>query len=245
MGTIARGAKLGGGTNFNTGQLRASGEVNTDFNTAYAEINGLLDDANIETATIPGAKSLRFTDISVPSAPAADQALLYGVDLVYGTPGGGTSTSRLEYRVSDGTRVSLGRLGCLVAKDLQTWLNNTQASVVWNVRQVDNGIWTAQPLTATLTCPFAGTYLFDAFFLSLGGDGSTGNVKSAWWQRSTTSPTIFLKFSRYHVAKAPVAFHVGGIGKLAASETVTLEFIQTSGTSASYQVFGRIWYLGS
>ena len=35
MGTIARGSKAGGGTNFNSGQTIDPAEVNTDFNTAY------------------------------------------------------------------------------------------------------------------------------------------------------------------------------------------------------------------
>lgn len=78
MGTIARTAKSGGGTNFNSGQTIDPAEVNTDFNTAYTELNGLLDDGNIETATIPGAKSLRFTEIANPSAPSSNDLLLFG-----------------------------------------------------------------------------------------------------------------------------------------------------------------------
>lgn len=80
MGTIARTSKAGGGTNFNSGQTIDPAEVNTDFNTAYTELNGNLDDANIETATIPGAKSLRFTEISDPSAPSSNDLLLFGSD---------------------------------------------------------------------------------------------------------------------------------------------------------------------
>lgn len=77
MGTIARGTKAGGGTNLNSGQVADPAEVNLDFNTAYTEINGALDDTNIETATIPGAKSLRFTGIAAPSAPSTGDLLLY------------------------------------------------------------------------------------------------------------------------------------------------------------------------
>ena len=100
MGTIARGAKLGGGTNFNSGQKIASGEANTDFNTVYTEINGLLDDGNIETATIPGAKSLRFTEISAPANPSGNDLLLYGVD--------NAARTRLAYRDSGGLVNILG-----------------------------------------------------------------------------------------------------------------------------------------
>lgn len=77
MGTVARGAKLGGGTNFNDGQVIDPTEVNTDFNTLYTEINGGLDDANIETATIPGAKSFLFSSIPTPAAPTGSQVKLY------------------------------------------------------------------------------------------------------------------------------------------------------------------------
>lgn len=80
MATIARTAKAGGGTNFNAGQVIDPDEVNTDFNTIVTEINGLLDDGNVETATIPGAKSLRFTEISDPSSPSSNDILLYAKD---------------------------------------------------------------------------------------------------------------------------------------------------------------------
>lgn len=99
MGTIARGAKAGGGTNFNPGQTIASDEVNDDLNTIVTEVNGLLDDANIETATIPGAKSLRFTEIAAPSSPSTDQILLYAFD------NGGTT--ELRTKDSAGNVVSL------------------------------------------------------------------------------------------------------------------------------------------
>src|SRR3990167_6272939 len=81
MATIARATKAGGGTGYNTGQTMDPAEVNTDFNTAYTEINGALDDGNIETATIPGAKSLRFTEISDPSSPSSNDLLVYANDL--------------------------------------------------------------------------------------------------------------------------------------------------------------------
>ena len=40
MATIARTAKAGGGTNFNSGQTIDPDEVNTDFNTIVTEVNG-------------------------------------------------------------------------------------------------------------------------------------------------------------------------------------------------------------
>jgi len=101
MATIARGTKAGGGTNFNAGQVIAAAELNTDFNTAYTEINGLLDDGNIKTATIPGAKSLRFTEIAAPSSPAANDLLLYAKD-------DGAGTTRLYTKDSAGTEQLVG-----------------------------------------------------------------------------------------------------------------------------------------
>jgi len=80
MGTIARGSKAGGGTNLNSGQTADPAEVNTDFNTVYTEINGELDDANIKTGELPGAKSFRFTEMSAPAAPSSNDILLYAVD---------------------------------------------------------------------------------------------------------------------------------------------------------------------
>ena len=97
MGTIARGTKTGGGTNFNTGQANSSAELNTDFNTIVTEINGALDDANVETATIPGAKSLRFTEVSAPANPSTNDVLLHARDnagrtRLYAQDSGGLST---------------------------------------------------------------------------------------------------------------------------------------------------------
>jgi hypothetical protein len=101
MATIARGAKLGGGTNFNSGQTIDPSEVNTDFNTVYTEINGNLDDANIETATVPGAKSLRFTEISAPSSPSSNDIVVYGAD-------DGAGVTRVHTKDASGNVLALG-----------------------------------------------------------------------------------------------------------------------------------------
>lgn len=113
MGAITRTAKAGGGTNFNTGQTIAASEANTDFNTIYTEMSALLDDANIETATIPGAKSLRFTEVADPANPTTDDLLLYARD-----DGGRT---RLITRDSGGTNFALGSL-------VQEAYTNTEAT---------------------------------------------------------------------------------------------------------------------
>lgn len=100
MGTIARGAKAGGGTNFNAGQTIASNEVNTDLNTLYTEVNGNLDDDNIKTATIPGDKALRFTEISDPASPSSNDLLVYAKD--------DSGTTRLYTKNASGTVSRLG-----------------------------------------------------------------------------------------------------------------------------------------
>jgi hypothetical protein len=103
MGTIARVTKAGGGTNFNSGQTIDPAEVNNDFNAVYTEINGLLDDGNIETATIPGAKSLRFTEIASPSNPSANDLLLFAKD--------NSGTTRLRTLDSAGLETLIGTWG--------------------------------------------------------------------------------------------------------------------------------------
>lgn len=113
MGTITRSTKTGGGTNLNAGKVAVVEDVNTDMNTIVTEINGLLDDGNIETATIPGAKSLRFTEISSPSNPGTNDMLLFAKDL--------TARTRLYTRDSAGLEFPLGAL-------VQEAFTNTEAT---------------------------------------------------------------------------------------------------------------------
>ena len=114
MAIITRGAKLGGGTDFNGGQIIDPEEVNIDFNTVFAGVNAhdaeidtlqteivAIDDSNITTATIPGAKSLRFTEIAEPSSPSANDILLYGY-------GHGSTISTLAAKESSGRVIILG-----------------------------------------------------------------------------------------------------------------------------------------
>jgi hypothetical protein len=120
MGTIARGAKAGGGTNLNSGQTADPAEINTDTNTIVTEINGLLDDANIETATIPGAKSLRGTEISAPSSPSSNDILLYAADdgagrSVWRSKDAAGIVTTLSYNRMVGTGVETGTIPCVIA----------------------------------------------------------------------------------------------------------------------------------
>ena len=152
MATIARGTKAGGGTNLNSGQTIDPAEVNTDINTAYTEINGALDDANIETATIPGGKSLRFTEISAPSSPASNDVVLYAVDR--------DTTTSLEYKDSAGLVVSLGREGARVYNSANISIPDaTLTDLTFDTERFDRGgFHSIVTNTGRLTIPHAGTY---------------------------------------------------------------------------------------
>lgn len=68
MGTITRGAKAGGGTGFNAGQTGDPAEVNTDINTLYTEINGNLDNDNIDAAAAIVTSKLAFSGARVTNS---------------------------------------------------------------------------------------------------------------------------------------------------------------------------------
>lgn len=65
MANIARGAKTGGGTDFNVGQSMKSAEFNTDFNVIVTEINGNLDNTNIDAAAAIAYSKLDLTGLIV------------------------------------------------------------------------------------------------------------------------------------------------------------------------------------
>jgi hypothetical protein len=106
MGQITRVTKRGGGLNFNAGQAILSGEVNDDFNALYAEVNGNLDDSNIETGTLPGSKAFRFTEIAEPPAPASNDIVVYAAD-------DGNDATKLYTKDSTGTVTPVGTVSCL------------------------------------------------------------------------------------------------------------------------------------
>ena len=68
MGTITRGTKAGGGTGFNSGQTIDPAENNTDFNTAYTEINGNLDNDNIKAAAAIVSSKITFDGARVTNS---------------------------------------------------------------------------------------------------------------------------------------------------------------------------------
>ena len=153
MGTIARGAKAGGGTNENAGQKIISGEVNTDFNTLYTEVNGLLDDANVETATMPGAKSFRFTEVTDPANPGADDILLYARD--------DSTRTRLIARDSAGNLSVIGGLGARGYNSANISIPNaTSTALTFDTERYDIGaMHSTASNTSRLTITTPGVYL--------------------------------------------------------------------------------------
>lgn len=72
MAVIIRGTKTsaGGGTAFTTGSVIQADEVNTDFDTAYSEINGNLDNDNLDAAA--DVALTKLADISATAATHDD-----------------------------------------------------------------------------------------------------------------------------------------------------------------------------
>lgn len=176
MATISRGAKAGGGTNFNSGQVINPTEVDTDFNTLVTLVNGNLDNGNIATATIPGAKSLRFTEISLPTNPSSDDGLLYGKD-----DGGGVTTLAIQDssgRVTMVGREALMGTALVPMKALGAVNNENWAGTSTGANTTETTAWTfdlpANSLSATndllyITCWFktaanANTKRFRVYF---------------------------------------------------------------------------------
>lgn len=77
MGIIVRGTKAAGGTAFTASTSAKASEVNTDFDTAYSEINGNLDNDNIKSSAaiaISKLATINPEDIDDYSATAAEAA---------------------------------------------------------------------------------------------------------------------------------------------------------------------------
>ena len=81
MGTIARGTKAAGGTAFVDGTGAEAGEVNTDFDTLYNEINGNLDEDNLAPATqIPNSMLVTIEPEIVNDSSVNEAALAATLD---------------------------------------------------------------------------------------------------------------------------------------------------------------------
>ena len=77
MGTIARGTKAGGGTNFNSGQTIDPAENNTDHNTMYTEFNGNIENVNVKAAAAIASSKIAFDGVRVTNSGVI--SLLTGV----------------------------------------------------------------------------------------------------------------------------------------------------------------------
>jgi hypothetical protein len=154
MGAIARTTKQGGTTSLQDGQTALANDVNGDMVAIFSEINGELDDANIKTAEMPGAKSFRFTETSAPGSPSANDILLYGFDV------GGTTV--LATKDSGGTvALATNRLGARVYNDAAISLtSNSLTPLTFNQERYDvGGFHSTSSNTGRLTAPIAGKYL--------------------------------------------------------------------------------------
>lgn len=120
MGTITRSTKAGGSTNIADGQTAVAADVNTDTNTIVTEINGEIDDANIKTAELPGAKSLRFSEIAAQANPGANDIVLHAIE---------QSGTRLTMRDSAGTLAVLGTGAQIIRKTAETQVRNNSTTL--------------------------------------------------------------------------------------------------------------------
>lgn len=186
MGTIARTAKAGGGTNFNSGQTIDPAEVNTDFNTAFTEINGNLDDGNIETGTIPGSKSLRFTEISDPSSPSSNDILVYAKD-------DGAGVTRIYTKDSAGTVRAVGAgtsrdLRLLIASATLPDGSGTINNPPEIVREVSSGQTTNTPKATRTFAKFdASTDEHLCWNFEMPSDYSSGGTLTLIWKAATAT----------------------------------------------------------
>lgn len=138
MGTIARGAKAAGGTNFSTGKgTILSGEVDNDFNTIYSDYNGNITNFNISGSAgitygklnlTNGLVTTDFTNLSVTGAKIADLTIAAGKL----SPGAATTASGSGV-FATGTSISnLVESGALATATLTTRGGNVLLGGVWN-----------------------------------------------------------------------------------------------------------------
>ena len=112
MGTITRGTKAAGGTDFSDNTDALASEVNTDFNTAYSEFNGNIDDNNIKAAadidpSKIGDYSTNAAEQQTATSPGDTETPTLATDLE-------TELEQLRYKLEevvgrvDATRVNSG-----------------------------------------------------------------------------------------------------------------------------------------
>jgi hypothetical protein len=210
MGTVSRVAKAGGGTNFNSGQTIDPAEVNNDFNTVFNEINGLLDDGNIETATIPGAKSLRFTEISAPANPSANDLLLYSKD--------NSGRTRLYHRDSAGLEFPLGTVTLEAVDTTEATTTSTTdvvlRSVTVNIPSTDGYIVIAALRKTSGAADFASTYVStnQSALFAMTSWASTVNQAETGCLIAIVGPAQFANYLRTGAMLLTTGANAGAIG---------------------------------
>jgi hypothetical protein len=145
VAVIARSSKQGGTTNLQDGQFAVANDVNSDMVTLFSEINGELDDGNVKTAEMPGAKSFRWTEISDPSNPSSNDVLGYASDE------GGISV--LQTQDSDGKKLALGKHTLLGAATGDSAKGGAVGVIHATATTVQTGANTTETTHSTYTLP--------------------------------------------------------------------------------------------
>jgi hypothetical protein len=154
VAVIARSTKGGGGETIEDGQTFRTSDVDPDMRSLFLELNGELDHQNFKTAEAPGSKSWRYTEISAPGSPGANELKVYAFDI--------DGTTCLVGKDSSGTVVDLsGRIGARVHNDANISVNNgTLTAVTFNTERYDvGGCHSTSSNTSRLTAPVAGKYV--------------------------------------------------------------------------------------
>lgn len=94
MGTIVRGTKSATGTTAFGASTRAkASEVNTDFDTIYAEVNGNLDNDNIDASAAISASKLDLTTVSQNMSVTGNLTLIGNISQTGNIQASGSVTS--------------------------------------------------------------------------------------------------------------------------------------------------------
>jgi hypothetical protein len=228
MGTISRSVKQGGLTSLQDGQIGVAADVEDDMAALFALINGEIDHENVKTGEAPGPKSWRFTEISAPSSPSANDILQYAFDV--------GSTTILAAKDSGGTVVDLSRrIGARVYNDANISVNNNSATALtFNTERYDVGAChDTGSNTGRLTAPIAGKYLITGH-IRLASDTDYTQVQLIIRLNGTTS--IADVFDNVAFSANVVDRSVSTIYALAATDYVELVAFQINTSAGANNV---------
>lgn len=159
MGTITRGTKAAGGTDFVDNTDALASEVNTDLNTMYSEFNGSIEDINVSgSANIDPSKIGDYAstdaEFAIATAPGDSGSVSLPTDLE-------EELARLRYAIE---RIGLG----IDAERVNAGGSTT-------------AYWGDEPITPT------GNILFNGDFGSVDQQNSATSVPPGW--TTTGAPT--------------------------------------------------------